>query len=127
MLIRNSRVAAQVFREKMELAEVEEVWVLALSPLLKVLGERMLFRGTVDSCMVHPRDVFRFGLLKNAAYLMVGHNHPSGECLPSDEDYLWTKKLRSGSELLQIPLLDHVIVTEDSFFSFASEIWASRN
>jgi DNA repair protein RadC len=105
-------------------SEVEEFWVLALSPSKKLLGKQMLFRGTVDACMVHPRDVFRFAIQKNASSLIIAHNHPSGEAYPSDQDIKTTEQLVRAGRLLQIPLLDHLLLTKTHFESFARKRWA---
>lgn len=97
--------------------------MIALNSLCVVISAEMLFRGTADSCLVHPRDIFRFALLKNAISLIVGHNHPSQSQYPSQEDVSISRELRRAGQLLKIPLLDHVIVTEEQHFSFAESFW----
>lgn len=99
--------------------DVEEFWAVALNSKKQVINSAMLFRGTVDHCMVHPRDIFRFGILENASSMLVAHNHPSGDCLPSIEDIQLTRKIEKAGLLLQVPLIDHIIVNADSYFSFA--------
>ena len=103
--------------------DVEEFWALALGPTKTLLRSEMLFRGTVDSCLVHPRDVFRFACRHNASSLIVAHNHPSGDSEPSEQDLLITRKLIRASKLFEIPLLDHLIITHGSFSSFAVKGW----
>lgn len=100
--------------------EAEEFWVMALNSMCQLLEGKMLFRGTVDQCFVHPRDVFRFALSKNASYLVIGHSHPSGHCEPSSEDIKMTKRLIQAGKMIQIPILDHVIVCAKNtdYFSF---------
>lgn len=104
-------------------AEVEEFWTLALSPTKGVLQSKMIFRGTVDACLVHPRDIFRFACLANASSILVAHNHPSGDLRPSDHDIVFTQQLVRAARILEIPLLDHLIVGRDRFSSFAREGW----
>jgi DNA repair protein RadC len=123
MALTSSKIAAQYFRRSMATSEVEELWIVALNPLCEVIKSSMLFRGTVDTCFVHPRDVFRFAILNNASSVIVGHNHPSGCCEPSRADEELTKKLKEIGILLQIPLADHVIVTSKKYFSFAESRW----
>jgi DNA repair protein RadC len=118
-----SRKAARYLRKSIGKAEVEEFWVVALNPLCHVIRASMLFRGTVDTCFVHPRDIFRFALFANASSILIGHNHPSGCCEPSSADEDLTKRIREGGRLLQIPLVDHVIITEKNYFSFAEVRW----
>ena len=105
-------------------SEIEEFWVLALSPSKKVLSKKMLFRGTVDACMVHPRDVFRYALVCNASSLIIAHNHPSGEAYPSEQDITTTEQMIKAGKLLQIPVLDHLLLTKTEFASFARKRWA---
>jgi DNA repair protein RadC len=121
----NSKMAAHFFRRKIESIDVEEFWVAALNPQCQVIEARMLFRGTVDSCMIHPRDIFRFGLTWNATSLLVAHNHPSGSCEPSEADIRMSYRLRKAGELVQIPVIDHIIVTPNRHYSFADRGWSS--
>jgi len=97
----------------------EEVWVLALNSQLQVQGLEMIFRGTVDQCLIHPRDIFRFLILNNASSFILAHNHPSKEVLPSAEDLVLTRKIHSASLLFQIPLLDHIVFSGEQYFSMA--------
>lgn len=98
--------------------ESEELWALALNARGKLLSHKMLFRGTVDACPFYPRDIFRFIILQNASAFIIAHNHPSGCPLPSVTDLKLTKKLARLANLLEIPLLDHVIISEDSFWNY---------
>lgn len=104
-------------------AEVEEFWTLALSPTKAVLQSKMIFRGTVDACLVHPRDIFRFACMTNASSILVAHNHPSGDLRPSNRDIMFTQQLVRASKILEIPVLDHLIVGDNGFSSFAREGW----
>lgn len=104
-------------------SDVEEFWALALGPSKVLLQSKMIFRGTVDSCLVHPRDIFRFACLMNASSLIVAHNHPSGDTRPSTQDIVFTKQLIRASKILEIPILDHLIVSNQGFTSLARERW----
>lgn len=96
---------------------------MSLDSGLGVLQSKLLFRGTVDHCLVHPRDVFRFALLSNASFLVVAHSHPHGVITPSREDLKVTVQLKKISSLLKIPLLDHLVVNKTEYFSFAEKVW----
>ena len=74
--------------------------------------------GTTNSTFVHPREVFYEAIKENASAIIVCHNHPSGEVEPSDEDIECTKKLIEASEIIGIPVLDHIIIDCNSYFSF---------
>lgn len=97
----------------------EEGWVLALSSQLHLISLSLLFRGSADLCLLHPRDVFRTLIQANASFFIFAHNHPSGRLIPSREDLRVTEKLKRAGVLMEIPLIDHVIVTSESFYSFA--------
>ena len=118
MQISSSHRAYQVLKKHM-IQDVEELWCLALGPSLKLLDLKMVFRGTVDSCTVHPRDIFRFACLANASQLIVAHNHPSGDAAPSQEDLLFTRKIIHVGRAIEIPILDHMILTKKEYLSLA--------
>ena len=105
----------------------EEFWVLALGPKKTLLRHRMLFRGTVDSCLVHPRDIFRFACQENASSLLVAHNHPSGDLIPSLEDLRFTRQLVRAAEMMEIPIVDHLILTKTGYSSLRSDGWCKFN
>lgn len=98
--------------------DVEEVWAAALNSDKRVTAAACLFRGTVDQCLTHPRDIFRFGCLHNAAALVLAHNHPSGQVRPSRQDLEWTRRIKEAAEILMIPVVDHLILGQRSYFSF---------
>ncbi len=77
--------------------------------------------GSLNASIVHPREVFKSCLLSSAAALILIHNHPSGDPTPSQEDHAITSRLKEGSELLGIRLLDHVIIGDARHFSFADQ------
>ena len=74
--------------------------------------------GNINSAIISPREVFKVAILTNAARIVVAHNHPSGDCEPSNEDKSLTERLVQGGDLLDIPVLDHLIVTSDDHYSF---------
>lgn len=120
MRITNSQMAQRKLRQVINF-EVEEFWVIALSSAKKTLAIECLFRGTVDACLIHPRDIFRFACRHNASGLIIAHSHPSGDAFPSDMDLLMTEKLMCASEIFQIPILDHLILTKTSYLSFLDQ------
>ena len=76
-------------------------------------GHYEVSRGSLTSSMIHPREVFKHAILRNASALLLFHNHPSGDPTPSDEDIAVTKRLVKAGELLGIPILDHIILGQD--------------
>ncbi len=120
MRIKNSQIAQRKMRQVISF-EIEEFWVMALNSGKQSLALECLFRGTVDACLIHPRDIFRFACKHNASGLIVAHSHPSGDAFPSDMDLLMTEKLMAASEIFQIPILDHLILTKTSYISFLDQ------
>ena len=118
MKINSHLIAYEILKKKMSL-EVEEFWCLALTSDLKLIDSKMIARGTVDFCHVHPRDIFRFAYKKNASKLIIAHNHPSKNPNPSDGDLKMTEELLMASLILKVPILDHLIVTQKNYFSMA--------
>ena len=86
-----------------------------------LLREVVVGQGTLTACGVSPREIFKVALAENAYSMVVVHNHPSGESAPSPEDRLFTHQLDRGSEVVGVRLLDHIIIGERRYFSFAEE------
>lgn len=96
----------------------EHMVCLMLNARNQVVGLNTVSVGTLSASLVHPREVFKPAVMLGAAAVVVVHNHPSGECVPSPEDRETTRRLTRAGQIMGIPLLDHVIITADSFFSF---------
>jgi DNA repair protein RadC len=109
--------AADLFRSYMADPDRELFAVMVLSAKNEVIGIHTVSIGTLDSTIVHPRETFKPAVLLNASSIIVAHNHPSGDPTPSFEDREMTKRLVDAGEILGIPLLDHLVVTHDSFSS----------
>ena len=78
-----------------------------------------LFRGTIDGASVYPREVVKEALARNAAAVILAHNHPSGVAEPSQADELITNRIRDALSLIDVRVLDHLVVTGDAIVSFA--------
>ncbi|MGZ3726741.1 MAG: JAB domain-containing protein [Pseudobdellovibrio sp.] len=96
----------------------EEFRLLTLNTQLELIRITLIAKGTLNFCLVHPRDVFREALMDNAFTLIIAHNHPSLNVQPTLEDLKLTKKLVKLSHLIEIPIVDHLIYTEVQYFSF---------
>jgi DNA repair protein RadC len=113
-----SRKAYQILKKCIS-TEVEEVWILALNSELRLIEKTMLFRGTVNYCFFHPRDVFKFLYTQNAVSFILAHSHPSGNHLPSRLDQIVTARIVSIGQMMEVPVVDHLIISQENYFSFA--------
>lgn len=96
----------------------EHLWAFSLNKARKILNIELVSMGSKDRTVIDPGDIFRVPLYKSSSYVILVHNHPSGRLKPSDTDIEITNKIIKAGELLDIKVLDHVIVSDKSFFSF---------
>lgn len=99
----------------------EQFWVLMLNNSNKVIFKFSLSKGGITATMVDTRLLFKSALAHGATSVILTHNHPSGTLQPSQADKTITQKIKKAGELLDIKVLDHIIVTEKTYFSFADE------
>lgn len=85
------------------------------------LGDEVISRGTVNSSLVSPRDLILAAFRHRAVYMILVHNHPSGNPEPSKDDLLFTKRVWEAGALVDIPLLDHIVIGDQQYFSFRQE------
>ena len=121
--VKSSYHVAKVFEDLLLLEaeidrEKEHFYVMHLNAKSQVKMVELVSLGSLTSAVVHPRETFRRAVLAGSASIIVAHNHPSGEAEPSAEDTKTTKLLFEAGRILGIPLLDHLIVANGSFFSF---------
>ncbi len=99
----------------------EEFWVLYLNNSNKVLHKAQLSKGGMTGTVVDNRIIFKIAFEQNATSIILAHNHPSGKLVASDADIQITKKLKLAGQQLDIPVLDHIIITEKGHYSFNDE------
>jgi len=121
--IKDSKDVAKVFLDLLALEDKidqdkEHFYVMHLDIRSRVKLVELVSLGTLNASLVHPRETFRRAIMHGSASIIVAHNHPSGEVEPSDEDTKTTKMLFEAGSLLGISLIDHIIFTNDKFFSF---------
>jgi DNA repair protein RadC len=124
--VRNSSDAAKIFRSYLAGADREYFVVLLLDAKHRVNALNLVAVGSLMSNIIHPREVFKPACLSNAASVILGHNHPSGDASPSREDIALTRRLVQAGEVLGIKVLDHIIVGEGQYVSFADRGLISR-
>lgn len=118
MEMNSSDSIAMYYMEEMKNEDVEIVRLVFFNHRFGLLTEQLLSRGTLDASLVSIRSIFREGIRANASYVVILHNHPSGDPNPSREDYLVTEKVKKAGELLEIPLIDHIIIGDNYYYSF---------
>jgi DNA repair protein RadC len=100
---------------------LEEFKIVLLNRANRVLGMITLSQGGVSGTVVDPKLIFVAALKAAASYIVLVHNHPSGNLKPSTEDLRLTKKLVEGGKLLDLLIVDHLIITNEGFYSFCDE------
>ena len=119
--ISSSRDAHRIFAPHLIDIQHEEFWYLLLNRANKVTQKEQLSKGGVAGTVVDPKLIFKKALEAQASGIILAHNHPSGNLKPSTQDINLTQQLRSAAKLLDMTILDHLIIAEDSYFSFADE------
>lgn len=116
--------AGAMLRARLGHLDHEVFCVVFLDTRHRIIAIEDMFRGTVDGCEVHPREIVKQALAHNAAALIIAHNHPSGSDEPSGADKAVTKRIREAAALLDIRLLDHILVARSREpVSFARRGW----
>lgn len=113
--------AVRMVRPLFEMADRELVTVLSLNTKIEPLAMEIASVGGLNACSVDIRDIFKHAILNNAAYIICFHNHPSGDPMPSPSDMQLTARIKQSGDLLGIPLIDHIIIGEDDFYSFREQ------
>lgn len=111
-IIRSPHDAYDIFKKVLNYERMsrEHLMLATLNTKNKVTGLHIVHVGTLNSSVVHPRDVFQHALLDNASSIILAHNHPSGDTTPSQEDVQVTKRMEEVANILGIKLLDHIIL-----------------
>lgn len=119
--IKGSKDAANYLRPTLGDLSWEEFWVVFLNRQNKVIEKQKLSQGGISGTVIDVRLVLKLALEKHATSLIFCHNHPSGNLEPSDADRKITKQLKDAAAVMEIPVIDHIIITQSGFFSFADE------
>lgn len=98
----------------------EHFWVMGVNTKNQIQYLELVTLGVLDASLIHPREVFRYAIMRGVSSIIIVHNHPSGDPSPSSEDRTVTKRLKEAGKLLGIDVLDHVIVGDTSHYSFSN-------
>lgn len=121
-VIKDTKDIYDLLKYKLIYEMQENFYVILLDAKNKVISFKHMFIGTINKSTVHPREIYKYAIDNLAVAIIVAHNHPSGDVNPSEEDIETTNILISSGEILGIKLLDHVIISNNKYFSFYEEI-----
>lgn len=121
MNFHNPQSIAEYYMETLRHKEQEFVICMMLNSRNQMIGEQVISKGTVNMSVVTPRDVLLAALQYRAVSIVLVHNHPSGDPTPSRDDILITEKILKACELVEIPLLDHIVIGDREYVSFAQQ------
>ena len=119
-VLETPEAVAGLLREQNRLKEVETFQILLLNTRRRLIRVEQVSQGTLDTILVHPREVFKSAIAARAAALVLVHNHPSGDPTPSEADIKITRDLIRAGQLLKIEVLDHIIIGQPSHSSLRS-------
>ncbi len=106
------------FKSEFSGVNQEYFYCLYLNSQKKLIDKKLLFKGTLNKSLIHPREVFKEAYLSSAAYIICIHNHPSGNVIPSNDDINITNTLVEIGYIQKIPVIDHIIIGENNYYSF---------
>lgn len=119
--IDSSRKVFEIMQPIIGELQHEEFWILYLNNANKVIHKAQISKGGIVGTVVDNRIIFKIAFEKNAVAMILTHNHPSGKLVPSDADIKITKELKLAGQQLDIKVLDHIIITENGYYSFADD------
>jgi DNA repair protein RadC len=120
-LVRTSRDAYDYLLPYVADNNHEQFWVLLLNRSNKIIHVRMVSTGGLHSTVVDTRMIFRIAMEHLASAIVLCHNHPSGNVSPSNSDVQLTTRLRDAGKILEVPVVDHIIIGDRQYYSFADE------
>lgn len=109
---------ADYYMERLRHCEREKVLLLIMDNRNHLTAEHVLSEGTVNASLISPREIFLTALRCSAVYIMLLHNHPAGDPTPGRQDLLATQRIKKAADLIEIPLIDHIIIGDKKYFSF---------
>ncbi len=121
--ISSSKDAESIFRSiwSHRMGYVEEFYVLLLNRSNKVIGWSKISMGGMNGTVADPKAIFQVALKANASHIIIANNHPSGNLEPSQADIALTQKMKESGNFLDLPILDHLILSTESYYSFADD------
>lgn len=120
-MIHGAKMVYEVFRELAEDLDREAMWVMCLDTKNQVTCLSQVSLGTLNSAPASPKEIVKTALMANSMSIILLHNHPSGDPEPSSDDRKVTAQIKAAAQLMDIKVLDHLIVGDGSYYSFAEQ------
>lgn len=114
-------IIAGYYMEDMRHLSTEHLMVIMLNTKYRFIGDYQLSKGTVNSSLASPREIFIKALKSEAVYIVLIHNHPSGDPTPSREDLIITKRIKDAGNIIGISLIDHIIIGDNNYISLKQQ------
>ncbi len=118
---------AAYYMEQLRHRQTEQLIAAFFDAKCAFLGDQIISLGSISGTFASPREIFRYALLKDAAGLILLHNHPSGDPEPSEDDYSITRRVYETGELIGINLVDHIIIGDNCYYSFRDNLFFANN
>lgn len=115
--LNNPGSIAGYYMEQLRHEKQEQVWICLFDTKCNLICDKMISSGTANASLISPREIFRYALKNSAVYLVMVHNHPSGDPIPSDEDILITRRVADAGLIMDISLIDHIIIGDRDYTS----------
>ncbi len=119
--VTDSKTLYEILKPQMAYLPHEEFRVIYLNRANKIIGDKQISVGGVTGTVADPKIIFRKGIELLACSIVLAHNHPSGNLRPSKADIDLTKKMKEAGKLMEIDVIDHIIVTDNGYYSFADD------
>ena len=120
--IQNAKAVAALMAPLLESEVVEVCYVVCLTTKSGPIGYCQVSRGTINETVVHPREIYQAALMANASSIVLVHNHPSGDPVPSPDDVAVTQRVKTAGDVMGIELLDHVIIGRSGRYASLREL-----
>lgn len=116
--ITNANIVFNLYKYELKDLEQENLIVLFLDTKKQIIASKTMFIGTINKIIVHPREIYHEAIKECAVFIILVHNHPSGDPTPSKEDIEFTSEIEKVGHLIKIPLIDHIIIGNNKYYSF---------
>ena len=120
--IYNGEVIYNLFKYLNVTQRQENFVVVLLDNKNYLIKSKVIFKGSINESIAHPREIFRFAISYSATYVIAVHNHPSGDVLPSNQDIKFTNNLIKSGKIIGIPVIDHIIIGNNRYYTFKEKV-----